>query len=200
MIDQRPCAGARIPGGQGRRRPQARQPRWRAIYPGWWSVRRAFAEDPRATNLVGIKPGRMTGNWRDSEQGLGTGRYAYDVNAALVPAALAAAARLLESGLLDEYLDADQRRTLAQAGRAGAQSGRRAPRRCSASTFPPRGHALTSPPMQRRSVLTVGARCAALNAGPLAFHALSLDEQGPARPDPAFGRGLPVAADRARAG
>ena len=61
-----------------------------------WVVERAapFAEDPRALNLVGIKAGRMTGNWRDSEQGLGKGRYAYDVNAALVPAALDAAARL----------------------------------------------------------------------------------------------------------
>ena len=40
-----------------------------------WVVERAasFAEDPRALNLVGIKPGRMTGNWRDSEQGLGQG-------------------------------------------------------------------------------------------------------------------------------
>ena len=88
-----------------------------------WVVERAaaFADDPRAANLVGIKPGRMTGNWRDSEQGLGRGRYAYDVNAALVPAALEAAARLAESGLLDEYLDAGQRRMLAQARCAGAR-------------------------------------------------------------------------------
>ena len=57
-------------------------------------VKRAapFAADPRAGNLVSIKAGRMTGNWRDSEQGLGRGRYPYDVNAALVPAALVAAA------------------------------------------------------------------------------------------------------------
>ena len=87
-----------------------------------WVVKRAasFAEDPRALNLVGIKPGRMTGNWRDSEQGLGKGRYAYDVNAALVPAALDATARLLDSGLLDEYLDAGQLRTL-KAARESAQ-------------------------------------------------------------------------------
>ena len=63
-----------------------------------WVVERAgpFAADPRAGNLVGVKAGRSTGNWRDSERGLGGGRYAYDVNAALVPAALAAVARLAE--------------------------------------------------------------------------------------------------------
>jgi hypothetical protein len=36
----------------------------------------------------------MVGEWRDSAEGLGLGRVPYDVNAALVPAALAAAARL----------------------------------------------------------------------------------------------------------
>jgi hypothetical protein len=71
-----------------------------------WAVTRAaaFAADARAANLVGIKPGRMTGNWRDSEQGLGRGIFAYDINAALVPAALEAAARLADDGMLDEYL------------------------------------------------------------------------------------------------
>ena len=61
-----------------------------------WVVESAapFAKVPSVLNLVGIKPGRMTGNWRDSEQGLGKGRFAYDVNAALVPAALEATARL----------------------------------------------------------------------------------------------------------
>ncbi len=94
----------------------AAETRWRAISPGWSERAAAFADDPRAANLVGIKPGRMTGNWRDSEQGLGRGRYAYDINAALVPAALEAAAKLHESGLLETYLDGAQRRMLAQAG------------------------------------------------------------------------------------
>src|SRR4029079_3489627 len=76
---------------------------------------------PRATYLGAIKPGRMTGDWRDSEQGLGGGRFAYDVNAALVPAALEAAARLAESGLLDSFLDDAQRATLARA-RASAHA------------------------------------------------------------------------------
>lgn len=45
-------------------------------------------------NLIRIKKGEPVGNWRDSENGLGGGVYAYDVNTALVPAALKAMAGL----------------------------------------------------------------------------------------------------------
>lgn len=75
----------------------------------------AFARDPRPQNLVGIKEGRMTGQWRDSEEGLGRGRYAYDVNAVLVPAALESVDRLLNSGLLNPYVSREQRETLQRA-------------------------------------------------------------------------------------
>jgi hypothetical protein len=83
-----------------------------------WLVKRtaAFASDPVATKLVSIKDGRQTGQWRDSEEGLGRGRYPYDVNVALVPAALDAIDRLTQSKLLDPYLNADQRGTLVKAG------------------------------------------------------------------------------------
>lgn len=82
-----------------------------------WVVERtaAFAADPKPANLVGFKDARMTGQWRDSEEGLGRGRYAYDVNAVFAPAALDAIKRLLESGLLDSYITDAQRRTLQQA-------------------------------------------------------------------------------------
>ncbi len=63
-----------------------------------------FAEVPRLRNLISLKPGFAVGQWRDSEEGLGGGRYPYDVNAVFVPAALVAAQRLYESGLLDAYL------------------------------------------------------------------------------------------------
>lgn len=76
---------------------------------------RAFARSPEPRHLVAIKPGRNTGQWRDSEEGLAHGRYAYDVNAVWVPAALEAIARLHAQGWLDAYADADQRRELAQA-------------------------------------------------------------------------------------
>ncbi|MFI9503282.1 hypothetical protein [Nocardia sp. NPDC052566] len=69
----------------------------------------AFAGDPRFGNLIALKPGRDSGQWRDSDIGIGGGRYPYDVNAILVPAALEATARLLDSGMLTPFLSADDR-------------------------------------------------------------------------------------------
>lgn len=144
-----------------------------------WLVDRAaaFAGNPRAENLVGIKPGRMTGNWRDSEQGLGRGRYAYDVNAALVPSALDAAARLADAGLLSEYLDAEQRRSLAQArARARIWSAQ------AATLF-----SVDVPAPRARAEIAAYAKeiggdaeraLRALGNDALGFHALSLDESG----------------------
>jgi hypothetical protein len=75
----------------------------------------AFAEAPAVGHLIGLKPGVPVGDWRDSETGLGGGRYPYDVNAALVPAALEAAARLEASGLLEPYAGASDRARFAGA-------------------------------------------------------------------------------------
>ncbi|EQD41278.1 lipoprotein, partial [mine drainage metagenome] len=50
----------------------------------------AFAHRPEVAHLIGLKPGMSAGDWRDSNAGLGGGHYPYDVNAALVPAALEA--------------------------------------------------------------------------------------------------------------
>ena len=148
-----------------------------------WLVERAglFADDPRVAHLVGIKPGRMTGNWRDSEQGLGRGRYAYDINAALVPASLEAAARLADSALLGSWLDPDKRRVLQGArGRAQVWTAQ------AAKLF-----AVDVPAARAREAITAYAKEAgvdsqralrSLGEGMLSFHALSLDEQG--RPIP----------------
>ena len=137
----------------------------------------AFADDPRASNLVGIKPGRATGNWRDSEQGLGKGRYAYDVNAALIPAALHAAARLAASDLLDEYLDAGQRRTLALASeRAQVWSARAPP--LFAVDIPASQARRDIAAYAKENKVDGGQARRSLNRNPTAFHALSLDEQG----------------------
>ena len=57
-----------------------------------------FAQDPRAGNLIALKPGFTAGQWRDSNTGLGGGRLPYDVNAVFVPAALEAAGRFYASG------------------------------------------------------------------------------------------------------
>jgi hypothetical protein len=68
-----------------------------------------FADDPRAQNLISLKPGFSAGQWRDSNDGLGGGRFPYDVNAVFVPAAIDAAQRFFESGLLDPYLNTADR-------------------------------------------------------------------------------------------
>jgi hypothetical protein len=74
-----------------------------------------FADDPRAANLIALKPGADVGQWRDSNVGLGGGRIPYDVNAVFVPAALEAAGRFFASGLLDSYLGAADRGIFARA-------------------------------------------------------------------------------------
>ncbi|MFC4309134.1 hypothetical protein ACFPN2_08590 [Steroidobacter flavus] len=148
-----------------------------------WVVERtaAFAADPKASNLVGLKEGRMTGQWRDSEEGLGRGRYAYDVNAVFVPAALDAIDRLLKSGLLDSYLTDAQRRTLQKASTQHDAWSRNAPPMFT----------VTLPAKQARdqvsayaTALGVDAKAplAALDSGlreqSLTFNALSLDANG----------------------
>jgi hypothetical protein len=74
-----------------------------------------FASDPRAPNLIALKPKFDAGQWRDSNDGLGGGRFPYDVNAVFVPAALEAAGRFFESRLLDSYLDSADRELFSHA-------------------------------------------------------------------------------------
>jgi hypothetical protein len=145
-----------------------------------WLVARtaAFADSPRFENLIGNKPGRTTGQWRDSDRGLGGGRYAYDVNAALVPAALESAARLLDSGLLDARLDARQRRDLSRA---------RSQWRTWAVSAPPFFDVDVPAARARSEVQAYAKQLGVPDALPasrrvVAFHALSLDERG--RPIP----------------
>lgn len=74
-----------------------------------------FVASPQAANLISLKPGVPVGEWRDSNTGLGGGRYPYDVNAILVPAALRSAARLYAAGLLAPYLSAQDRKLFIRA-------------------------------------------------------------------------------------
>lgn len=48
-----------------------------------------------------LKEGEIVGEWRDSTYGIGGGRVPFDVNTALVPAALRAIAALSRAGILD---------------------------------------------------------------------------------------------------
>lgn len=54
-------------------------------------------------NLIHIKPDQIVGEWRDSTYGIGGGKIPYDVNSALVPAALLAIASLSEAGFYPEH-------------------------------------------------------------------------------------------------
>jgi hypothetical protein len=74
-----------------------------------------FADQPRAQNLIALKPGVPVGQWRDSNDGLGGGRFPYDVNAVFVPAALEAAGRFFSAGLLDPYLGSSDREFFSRA-------------------------------------------------------------------------------------
>lgn len=53
-------------------------------------------------NLVALNEGVPVGQWRDSNDGLGGGRYPYDVNTALMPAALRAIAELTRAGAFEK--------------------------------------------------------------------------------------------------
>ncbi|KAL4751931.1 hypothetical protein BDW72DRAFT_202672 [Aspergillus terricola var. indicus] len=58
-----------------------------------------FVENPVKENLIHLKPNEVVGQWRDSTYGLGGGRIPYDVNTALVPAALRAISALARGGV-----------------------------------------------------------------------------------------------------
>jgi len=136
-----------------------------------------FAEDPRWSNLIAIHKGRLTGQWRDSEEGLGRGRYPYDVNAVFVPAALEAADRLLRAGLLDRFLTPDDRAALAKAHAMAATWRSKAPGLFAVETPGPEAAAQVRAYAARVGV-PAGPALAALNGQPLRYHAIALDDHG----------------------
>ncbi|KAF7183731.1 hypothetical protein CNMCM7691_004081 [Aspergillus felis] len=64
-----------------------------------------FANNPCKENLVHLKPGQIVGEWRDSTYGIGGGQIPYDVNTALMPAALRAIAALSRGGIYPGHPD-----------------------------------------------------------------------------------------------
>ena len=96
-----------------------------------------YAQSRDWRRLVALKPGQNVGNWRDSEEGLGGGRYPYDVNAVLVPAALDAIARLRSSGLLESVSRWGRRRGACDRIPHGGKSGGAKLRRFLMWKFPP---------------------------------------------------------------
>lgn len=71
-----------------------------------------YAGSGAAGDLVALKAGVNVGEWRDSPEGLGNGTIAFNVNVALVPAALEAAQTLY--GLLGDAAKATEAGTLLQ--------------------------------------------------------------------------------------
>jgi hypothetical protein len=138
---------------------------------------RPFAADPVPTRLIALKDGRSVGQWRDSQDGLGGGRYAYDVNAVFVPAALQAIAQLKAAGLLTPYLTADQARDLDAAAGLAATWSQAAPPLFAVSIDPATARSAVAAYAQGQGVPTAPA-LASLPAGPLTFNALSLDAAG----------------------
>ncbi|MGN6738352.1 hypothetical protein [Dyella sp.] len=138
---------------------------------------RAFAATPTATNLVSLKPGVPVGDWRDSNDGLGGGRYAYDVNAILIPAALDAASALYRSGLLAPYASKQDQAMLAGLAHAAAVWRDKAP-----ALF-----TVTVDSAAARQAITTYAKAVdvpatpalkAIGDQPVQFQALSLDASG----------------------
>jgi hypothetical protein len=138
---------------------------------------RPFAAAPSSKSLIAIKAGRMTGEWRDSNEGLGGGVYAYDVNATLVPAAIEAADRLYRAGLLDPYLSAEDRALFSDAARMGQVWRAKAP-----PLFRVQLPAADAASAVRSYADGLGVPAApalrSLGRQPLVFHALSLDAAG----------------------
>jgi hypothetical protein len=138
---------------------------------------RPFANTRSATSLVPIKTGRLTGQWRDSEEGLGRGRYAYDVNAALVPAALEAIEKLLNAGLLDPYLSGNERTELGVSAALAQVWRNRAPGLFRVSI--PSAEARERIQSYAVSLgVPAAPALAALGPASLDFHAIALDDAG----------------------
>jgi hypothetical protein len=136
-----------------------------------------FARDPVRAHLIGLKPGVPVGDWRDSNTGLGGGYYPYDVNAALVPAALDAIARLYASGLLNPYLTAAERPQFAQATRLAQVWSERASQLFTVTV----AHADAVRDVRDYAAadgVPARAALASLGRGPVSFPALSLKRSG----------------------
>lgn len=136
-----------------------------------------FADRPGTDTLIALQPGRDAGEWRDSTSGLGGGRYPYDVDAVLVPAALEATARLLDHGLLDPYLTPDDRARLSRAARHATVWRAEAPKLFTVTIDPEQARAALAAYAETLGVPVADAM-AALGPDPVSFPALALTADG----------------------
>ena len=134
-----------------------------------------FARTPDHRHLIALHDGSNGGNWRDSENGLGgDGRYPYDINAVLVPAALQAIARLDTSGLLAPYAEHDA--PLSEAAAMAAVWEREAPRLFAVHVDADDGSARVA--HYAASLSPPAPMTSDAPSGPADFPALALDTRG----------------------
>jgi hypothetical protein len=136
-----------------------------------------FSTDPRYDHLISLKSGRNTGEWRDSEDGIGGGRYPYDVNAVLVPAALEATGRLLASGLLDSFVGPEDRKLLGNTSAAARIWRERAPLLFDTTVENEHARAAINSYAKQVGVPAVDA-LTSLGSNSVTYHAISLDASG----------------------
>jgi glycogen debranching enzyme len=139
------------------------------------SAASAFARNPEWRNLVSLKPGVTVGNWRDSEDGLGGGRFPYDVNGVFVPAALEAIGKFYDSGILEGYIGPDA--GISDAGRMAEMWQRRARPYFEATLAPDIARA-EAKRYARRIGVPSAAALTSLGDNPVTFHAVALDAAG----------------------
>lgn len=140
-----------------------------------------FARDPRWANLVALREGMDAGEWRDSNDGLGGGRYPYDINAVLVPAALQSIGEMARAGLLAPYAKPADRALIAQVQAMAATWSAKAPGLFAQTVAPPTARAAIT---RYAAAMGVPADPAlrAVAAAPVRYNAIALDRQG--RPVP----------------
>jgi hypothetical protein len=136
-----------------------------------------FSAQPRFDHLISLKPGHDAGQWRDSEFGLGGGRYPYDVNAVLVAAALESIARLLQSGLLDPFISAADRKLLGNTDAEARVWRARAPGLFDTTIDNERARA-SIVAYAKQTGVPAGDALSALGSDSVRFHGLSLDAAG----------------------
>lgn len=137
----------------------------------------AFATAPRWQNLISLKQGMDAGEWRDSNDGLGGGRYPYDVNAVLVPAALDAAGTLDRAGLLTPYATSQDRAMLAEMAHDAAIWRIHAPALFQQTVTPSAARKAITRYAKAQHVPAAPA-LAAIDDHPVRYHAIALDAAG----------------------
>ncbi|MGU3391854.1 hypothetical protein [Sphingomonas sp. M1A8_2b] len=136
-----------------------------------------FARDPRWRNLVALKPGMDAGEWRDSNDGLGGGRYPYDINAVLVPAALQSIDAMNRAGLLAPYATREDRALLAKVSAMADIWSSRASGLFALTVAPTTARAAITDYAARVGVPAAPALAAVANQ-PLRYNAIALDGAG----------------------